>query len=528
MLKNIDVKNKLSIVASKEVLSAFYDQKTNTLFIPSSHIDYDKLELFIREYNYSDLRILSTQLINDEVIDAIVSNQSLVFIQLGCEEDPYTLTRKVFDRLNSSESLFSIDTSFVQGEYTTGEMNYLPFFQKIVVEKYTIEDLLTEKVFTFYQSISEYELDYMKKYLSKGVNVNFRYGDYANIIKVICGLNGKRIQFSLEKYDNLSFYTKEFEQLLIQGENISFLQEIDFQQFVKMDLLLELMVKDIKDSNLSPYEKYLGVYEIATHFKEYLENDADRKEARELEYLLFNDFYVCYGVNELMRALLDKVGIKAYNVKVEFYKEKGKINSQEQEQLDKQLLYVKLGNKDFYSNLLAKNSNVAYHSRLLVKLHDPKYEIDGIFIADPTWDMSLDYHLFGHSLLTFYEMKLEEPSFYETDVSIFGVTNSSEFLELVHRRKSAISYFLKIIQVIDSSYYQYIDAHYDLLAYSNEMLLDIYEYILKYTKHPVLLDKRKKALNELFTYIYPSLSGEERDKFHKELEQENCFEKGRV
>ena len=129
-----------------------------------------------------------------------------------------------------------------------------------------------------------------------------------------------------------------------------------------MDLLLELMVKDIKDSNLSPYEKYLGVYEIATHFKEYLENDADRKEARELEYLLFNDFYVCYGVNELMRALLDKVGIKAYNVKVEFYKEKGKINSQEQEQLDKQLLYVKLGNKDFYSNLLAKNSNVAYHS----------------------------------------------------------------------------------------------------------------------------------------------------------------------
>ena len=28
--------------------------------------------------------------------------------------------------------------------------------------------------------------------------------------------------------------------------------------------------------------------------------------------------------NELMRALLDKVGIKAYNVKVEFYKEKGR------------------------------------------------------------------------------------------------------------------------------------------------------------------------------------------------------------
>lgn len=528
MFINIDVKNKLSLVVSDEYRTVFYDQKENTVFIPLDQINYLELATFIEKYPYSDLRILSSILIHDEVVDAIANNQSIVFIKLGSKEDPYTLTREVFDLLNTSESLFSIDTAYVEGKYTTKEMSYLSFFQKMVVQNYSIEDLLTEKTFIFYQSITDHELDYLKKYLTYGVKIDFQYGDYSNILKVIRVLNGRQIHFSLQKYDDLSFYTKDFRELLIQGEDISFLQTMDFSQYVRIDLLLELMVKDIKESYLSPYERYLGVYEIVTHFKEYLENEDNWKESRELEYILFNEFYVCYGVNELMKALLDKVGIKACNVSVEYYKEKEEINSQEQEELDKQLLYIKLGNKDYHSRLLKKIGNTAYHSRLLVKLNDPKYEIDGIFIADPTWDISIDHHLFEHSLLTFYEMKLEEPDFYETDVSIFGVTNSKEFIELVNRRKSVISYFLKIIQVIDKSYYQYLDEHYDLKVYSNEMLLDIYEYILKYTKHPVLLDKRKNALEELFMFIYPSLTKEERNKFMKELDNDNRFGKGKV
>lgn len=521
-----EIHNKLSIKASNQCAVVTYDNKTNTLFIPINGIDYTRLCSFIHEYPYSELRILSTILIHDEVINAIANNQSIVFVKLGSIDDPYTLTRKVFDQLNTSESLFSIDTAYVEGEYTTKEMDYLPFFQKMVVQNYSIEDLLTEKVFSFYQSISDQELDYLKKYLVNGVKVNFYYENYVNILRAIRELKSKHIEFSLQKYDDLSMYIKDFEQLLVQGVSISFLQDMDFSQYIKVDAILELMVKDIKESNLSPYEKYLGVYEIVTHFKEYLDDENNWVYARRLEYLLFNEFYACYGVSELMKALLDKIGIKAYNVKVEFYKEKEEINQQEQEALNKQLLYIHLGNQNYYSQVLRKASNMAHHSRLLVKLDDPKYQIDGIYIADPTWDISMDQHIFTHSLLTFYEMKLEDAKFYESDVSIFGVTSSTEFIELVKRRKNVISYFLKIIQVIDKSYYKYLNEYYDLNVYSNEMLLDIYEYILKYTKHPVLPDKRKNALEELFHYIYPSLTKEERDKFREELESDNHFKKG--
>ena len=520
-----EICNKLSIKVSNQYDRVTYDKSTNTLFIPIS-IDYTKLSSFICKYPYSDLRILSTILISDEVIDAIASNPSIIFIKLGSKDDPYTLTREVFEKLNASESLYSIDTAYVEGEYTTEEMEYLPFFQRLVVQNYSIEDLFTEKVFNFYQNIYHEQIVLLKKYLSSSIKINFYYGDYANILEVIRNLKGKNICFYLEKYDDLSLYTKEFQQLIRDGENISFWQNMDFQQFIRIDMLLELMVKDIKESCLSPYEKYLGVYEIVTHFKEYLENDENRKEARELEYLLFNDYYVCYGISELFKALLDKVGIKAYNVNVEFYKEKEELNEQEQVSLDKQLLYRSLGNKEYTSSLLSKSSNIAYHSRVLVKLKDAKYGIDGIFIADPTWDNHLDKHYFRYSLMTFYEMKLEDKKFYDTDVSIFGVTNTEEFMNMVKDRKEVIPYFLEVIKNIDHSFYQYLEKQYEIDTYSNSLLLTIYQYIIQYTKHSVLEEQRKEALKVLFDFIYPSLSKEERSKLAYEIEEGNG--KGKV
>ena len=47
-----------------------------------------------------------------------------------------------------------------------------------------------------------------------------------------------------------------------------------------------------------------------------------------------------------------------------------------------QLLYQELNHQNYIAPLLKKVSNTAHHSRLLVKLNDSKYDIDGIFIAD--------------------------------------------------------------------------------------------------------------------------------------------------
>ncbi len=517
---HFQVRNKLCICIDPDIQEISYDQEKNIISIPSNYHG-DDVSFLVRNYPYSKLKILSSSLITKEVIDALKDNLHLSFIQLGSKEDPYVLTREVFDILNTNESLLSIDTQGVEGEYSTREMETILFFKRMVVQKYSIENLLTNQEFTFYAKLEDQELDYLKKYVANGVTMHFYYDDYADITKVIQSLSGKQIHFCLQQYDDLSFYLKDFQQLLVRHENISFMQIIDLEQYIKMDFLLELMIKDLKESGLSSYEKYLGVYEIVTHFKTYLENEENRREARELEYILFNNFYVCYGISELMVTLLDKVGIRSYNIQVEYYKDKKKLTPLEQEYLDKQLLYVGLGNQDYYTSLLAKGSHVAKHSRLLVRLTDPKYDIDGLFLADPTWDNNLEHHYFTHSLMTSFETSLENIHFYDSDISLLSVSSSEEFFLKLKQIPDAITNILNMLEKVDPPFYQSLKEQYDLNPNNLHLLLDLYNYIIHYAKNHVSREKQEQALYTLFRFIYASLEEERFQQLFTQMLEEN-------
>ncbi len=118
---------------------------------------------------------------------------------------------------------------------------------------------------------------------------------------------------------------------------------------------------------LSPLEKYLAVYRIVTNFSHYIDEDIDHDEdePRAL-YQLINPEklrIVCVGYANLMLDLLRKVGINdCVEVKI-----------------------IALGEG---------KSNVPNHSRVSVYLKDDKYNIEGIFMADPTWD-SVDESSYG-------------------------------------------------------------------------------------------------------------------------------------
>ena len=57
--------------------------------------------------------------------------------------------------------------------------------------------------------------------------------------------------------------------------------------------------------------------------------------------------------------------------------------------------------------------------------------------------------------------------------------------------------------------------------YSNDFLLDVYNYIITHTKVSIPKETKKKTLYELFNFIYPSLSDDKRMQFMRELEHEN-------
>lgn len=513
-----NIRNKLSIIVSNDYLTPFYDKNDNTIIIPDTKIDYEELASFILKYPFSDLRILSTSLINNKVLEAIRDNNNIVFIKLGSITDPYTLTRKVFDLLNASLSLYSIDTQNVIGSYSTREMNYIAFFSNVYVERYKIIDILTEDNLTFYNDLSDEEIKYLLLYCKKGININFNFDNYENILKVIEKLQGKNISFFVIESKALLAYSRMFLDLTQKGEEIRLQNSQSLRDYLAINSLLELMVRDIKEANLSSYEKFLAVFQIVTHFKPYQKSIHNKAEVRELEYILFNHYIVCGGFVNLFIALLDMVGIKGEMVEVTYYKEKEGISLEEEATFSKEELDVMEG-------------NVAYHARLLVRLVDPKYGIDGIFISDPTWDNDLEEHYFNHSLMTFYEMGLENKDFYESDLDIFRVSSAEEFLNIIKKRPYAKKFFVSVIKKIDYEYYKYLQKNFDIDSY--EFLLEIYNYIISKTKRVVNKETKYRALKEVFDIVFKDTRLEVKESFMKELERENeqreelYFKKGR-
>ena len=495
--------NKLQIMVDDKALEITYKKEDNMLVLPKNY-DLSYLLDVIKNYNFSNLKILSTCLINEEILKCIRDNNHIFSVTLGSTTDPYILTRSDFDILNASESLFDIKTSGVEGSYSSREMDYLSFFENVHIGQYKLADIYVLDSFYFYEPLSEKELLYLSQYMRSSVNIFFEHNNYDNIISVIKTLINKHITFNIREYSNLSNYFEQFKKLLEENEKIQIIEYTNLKQYIYINNYLDTMIKDIKEASLSPYEKYLAVYELVTHFKSGLDNIINCDDARNLELILFNEYIVCTGFSKLLIALLNKVGIKAFDVGIEFYKKSEEINFLDYAQLSQEKIKVKLG-------------NIAYHSRVLMRLVDSKYQIDGLFIADPTWDNDLEHHYFNHSLMLPYEMNFEKEEFYETDVSIFDIQSSEEFLEKIKRLPNAINFFLEVLKCVDIDYFNYLKKNYDLDINDAGFILELYNYIITHTKRSVSKENKDKALNVLFDFIYSDL----KLSYFKEIIAEN-------
>lgn len=134
-------------------------------------------------------------------------------------------------------------------------------------------------------------------------------------------------------------------------------KKLSVAEIIKMNKLLDLCVQDIKLSDMSPYEKYIAVYNIVKSFKKYrIFEDSNYKDLIYTDdsrsvYLILNNLYmVCDGYSKLLETLLERVGIN--NISLES---------------------VKLNHALNYVNLV-----------------DEKYKINGFYICDVTNDNEID------------------------------------------------------------------------------------------------------------------------------------------
>ena len=147
---------------------------------------------------------------------------------------------------------------------------------------------------------------------------------------------------------------KEYSELLkdinVSNKNV----KVDYQEAntpIKLNTLHNLslfignIVSDINKYNLSELEKIMYVYDIVK-YRIYNKDEDNYLNNRDLDKVTSGNTIVCSGFSNLFNAILMSLDIKAMP-------------------------------------LISKTAN---HQRSIVYVNDSKYDIDGIYVFDPTWD----------------------------------------------------------------------------------------------------------------------------------------------
>lgn len=311
----------------------------------------------------------------------------------------------------------------LRGSGIDAYLNKEQISSKYVFSYYTIDKLKeTDKIHVFYEDLIEQDINNLV-HLPDNALINLLRYSFSNlnddstnqiIVQKLLELDklGKPFFIQLDVIKR-SVFNRLFKD--INFKNLKLIVHTDlynysYEDYLEEEKKLEALVAHIKNSNLSPFEKYLAVYNIVKNYKEYKENNDNKDESRCLRYILDNEYMVCVGYSKLLVELLDKVGIDAYEIGV-----------------DVDRSYV----KGFTIEEIPVD--LRGHSRVVVSMDDDKYNIHGLYISDPTWDNNLQENNLNHSLMLFDKMQVSDRMFaYNYNEIILDIHNFKEFNEQVN------------------------------------------------------------------------------------------------
>lgn len=133
------------------------------------------------------------------------------------------------------------------------------------------------------------------------------------------------------------------------------------EKIVNANKKLDKIVEDIKSKNLSKLEQLFLAYNIITQktYKEVAHNES-LYTSREIYGVLNSDTIVCVGYVEILKEIMARLGL---GNDIQIFSNK-----------------VKLPNK----------YKTEYHETCIIYIKDEKYNLDGYYYCDPTWDSRRD------------------------------------------------------------------------------------------------------------------------------------------
>ena len=222
-----------------------------------------------------------------------------------------------------------------------------------------------------YKEIIDHEL---QKYESNDSKTDSKFDNIDNYLYIPANDIETIKKYVELKENNLLNYTIVFKTMYIHyntsliSDNINYFKTIkdkkniyfsfdgekllSLDQIIKDDEFLDYCVQNIKNSDMSPFEKYLAIYDIVKNFKQYKKSPDDRvlQESRNLYMILNNNYMVCAGYARLLETLLKRIGIDATFL------------------------------------ISSTNRDDIQHAIVALKIKDEKYNLDGVYLSDPTDD----------------------------------------------------------------------------------------------------------------------------------------------
>ena len=405
---------------------------------------------------------------------------------------------------------------------------------KKLIGNYTYSDLHRNWTHIYINNpLSTEELENFK-FLGENVTIEIKQNNYLEIIKI----QNKLKEF--EKNNDIGILIKDKEQFNnqlvnnpISGDNI-YVQTHKYlmlDDYLKYENRLYDLLKGCE--NLSPFEKYIFIYNIVKKFKKYNSNKNDNSENYDLYKILDNEYINCAGFSILFGDLLNKAGIQNREWAIE--------------------VDISYDDSDKYKEELLNNKTIdlSGHSRRIVHIQDEKYNLDGIYIADPTWDNDLEHDYYNYLALTTKESetinRMQKLNLDNQD-ELFFIDSIDEFYQklnfILDKNKyySNESFYPVIddliydIEKLDSKFVKNLKEKYKFIdEWSwpkdiSDLVYDLGDYILNHVNKELSGKKIEEALVNVYTNAY-GLSQEEADKKVSLIMEENierqvkCFPK---
>jgi hypothetical protein len=369
----------------------------------------------------------------------------------------------------------------------------------------TYEKLIDRKCLIIEKRISRQEIEYVKKYAKSLVEVLFSEDSIDCIKEVIEILNRDDINYTIKiksenyDFDDLKEMESFYPNLIIMYHGA----RIPLKQCIKVKFRLDNMLSSIEGLELSPLEKYLYIFNYVSQFRKYSENANDLSQSRVIYSVLAegNESIVCVGFSELLLELCKRANIPCERLKMSVYQDTTLAEREDSKNFIKKYVNRMVQNKNMdidgvnipnliyltidtsfssnfskehlsflINNLIEKEADEneisnqidkfldsieithGWHQRNYIYIKDEKYNIDGIYITDPTWNNDLNNEIYTTALMTPLETINHKHLTFFGNSDLFTAQSYEEFIEIIFQdfKNSKYDKYEHLIQTLNS------------------------------------------------------------------------------